>query len=100
MECLPECPSQTTGTWRTLLGHLRPCSDMANGAILLNLVHPSWIAKPATGSHHGIPPSARRDAAVHEIAARVQVQWDDKKNTCTNIDTQCVWPETIWSHVE
>ena len=81
MEGPPECPWRTTGTWCTLLGHLRPCSDMANSAILLNLVHPSWMAKPATGFHHGIPPSAHRDATLHEIAARVQAQWDDKKTS-------------------
>ena len=100
MESPSECPWRTTGTWRTLLGHLHPRSDMANGTIFLDLVHPSWMVKPATGFHHGIPPSARRDAALHEVAARDQVQWDDKRNTCPKIDTQCVWPETGWPHVE
>ena len=37
MEGPPEYPWRTTGTWHTLLGHLRPCSDIAKGAILLIL---------------------------------------------------------------
>ena len=73
---------------------------MANSVLLLNLVQSSWMAKPATGFHHGMPPSTRRDAALHEVAARVQAQRDDKKNTHTKTDMQCVGPETSWSCVE
>ena len=84
----------------TLLGHLRPRSDMANSTLFLDPVHPSGMAKSPTGFHHHIPSSARRDATLYAVAARVPMQWDDKKNTRPKINMQHVWAETGWLHME
>ena len=100
VEGMPECPWRTTGTCHTLLGHLRPSSDMANGTLFLDSLHPPGMAKSPTGFRHGIPSSARRDAALYAVAARVPAQWDDKKNTCTKTHMQRVWAETGWPHLE
>ena len=48
---------------------------------VLDSIHPLKMAKSPTGFHHGIPSSASRDAALHAVAARVPMPWDDTKNT-------------------
>ena len=41
VESAPQCPRGTTRTWCPLLGYLCPGSDMANGEVLSDPVHPS-----------------------------------------------------------
>ena len=100
MEGTTECPWWTTGAWHTLLGHLCPSSDMANGTLCLNSLHPPGMAKSPTGFRHGIPTSAHRDATLYAVAARIPMPWDDKKNTCLKTNTQCGQAETGWPHLE
>ena len=76
------------------MGHLRPSSDMANGAPFLDSLHPPRLAKSPTGFRHGIPSSACRDASLYAVTTRVPMPWDDKKNTCPKINMQHVWAET------
>ena len=82
------------------LGHLCPCSDMANGEVSLDPVHPSRMAKLPTRFHHGVPTSACRNATLHAVATGLQVQRDDEKNAYCQVDMQCVWPETGWPRME
>ena len=100
MEGTTECPWWTTGAWRTLLGHLCPSSDMANGTPFLDSLHPTGMAKSPTGFRHGIPTSASRDATLYAVAARVPTPRDDKKNTRPKINMQRVRAETGWLHLE
>ena len=71
---------------------------MANSEVFLDPIHPSRMAKPPTRFRNGLPTSTHRNAALHVIAAGLQAQWDE--NTCSQVDLQCVWPETGWPCME
>ena len=73
---------------------------MADSPPVSDSLPPPWMAKSSTRFRHGIPPSANRDATVHVVAARIPMQWDDKKNTCPKTNAQCVWAETGWPCLE
>ena len=100
VESLPQCSWWTTRTWHSLLGYLHPSSDMANGAVLYDTVHPSMMAQLPTRLRQGVPTSTRRDAALHAATTRLQAQQDDEEDTRSQADTQCVWPRTSWPGLE
>ena len=100
MECPPQCTRRTTRTWCSLLGYLHPSSDMANGAVLSDSVHPSGMAQPTARLCHGVPASTHRDAPLHAATTRLQAQRDDEEDTHLQAPTQRVWSETSWLSLE
>ena len=86
VESPPQHSRWTTRTWCSLLGYLCPHSDMANGMVLYDPVHPSRMAQPTTQFCHGIPTSACQDAALHAATTRLQAQWHDEEDTCSQAD--------------
>ena len=58
MESAPQCPWGTTRTWCSLLQHLCPGSDMANGETLPDPVHPPGMAQSPTRFCHCLSASA------------------------------------------
>ena len=100
MESTPKCAHWSTRTWRALLGHLRPGSDMANRQTLPNLVHPPRVVQLAIGFCHGVPTSASRNAPLPTIATRVQKKMYDVKIPRAQTKMQCVWAKAIWEGME
>ena len=100
MEGMPQCPWRTTRTWCSLLGHLCPGGDMANGEILPNPVHPPRLAQSPTRFCHGVSASTGRNATLHVITPGLQAKWNDKKDPCSQVDMQCLWLETSWQGLE
>ena len=91
---------RTTRVRRALLGHLRPCSDLANRPPVPDPLPPPWVAKSSTRFCHGIPSSASRDASLHVITPGIPASWNVEKDTCTETHTQRVWTETGRSCLE
>ena len=100
VEGAPQCPWRATGTRHALLGHLCPGGYLADSPPVSDSFHPPWMAKLSTRFHHGIPPSASRDATIYAVAAGIPTSWNDKKNTCSETHTQRVWAETGWPCLE
>ena len=93
MESMAKCPWGTARTWCSLLGHLCPSSDMANGEVFPNPVHPSGMAQSPTQFCHGISASTGRDATLHAPTKRVQKKRDELKVPHPQVNMQCLWPE-------
>ena len=82
VEGAPQRPWRATRTWCTLLGHLRPGGDLANGPSVPDPLPPTGLAEPATRFRYGLPPSTSGDAALHAVAAGIPTMRNDKENTC------------------
>ena len=100
MESAAKCPWGTTRTWCSLLGHLCPGGDMANSEVLPNPVPPPGMAQSPTGFCHGVSASASRNAALHALSTRLQVERDDQKVPCSQTHMQHLWPEASWPGLE
>ena len=100
VEGLLECPWRATRTWRSLLGHLRPSSDMANRTPLPYPFHSAWLAKSPTRLRDGLSSGPSRNASLHEATTRIQTQWDYKEDTRSETTTQHIWPKTSRTSVE
>ena len=72
VESMAKCPQGTTRTLCSLLGHLCPGSNMANGEVLPNPVHPPGMAQSPTGFCHGVSASTGQNAALHALTTRLQ----------------------------
>ena len=71
---------RATRTRSSLLGYLRPSSDMADGLFLLNPLSTAWMVQPTIGLCHGIPTSTSRNAPLPTLASRVQTKRNDTKS--------------------
>ena len=100
MEGQLERPWRTTRTWRSLLGHLCPSSDLANCTPLPYPFHSAWLAKSPTRLRDGLSSGPSRNASLYEAAARLQAQRDHKEDARTQTPTQCIWPKTSRTSVE
>ena len=95
-----KCSRRATRTRCSLLGYLRPSSNMANRAPIPYTFHSAWLAKSPTRLRHGLSTGPSRDASIHEAAARLQAQRDHEEDARTQTPTQCIWPKTSWTSVE
>ena len=101
MEGPPQCARRATRAWCSLLGHLRPISDLANCPLFSHPIRPAWLAKQATRLHHGLSPGTSGNATIHESPAWLQMQRDNQEGTCAQATTmQRIWPKTGWVCVE
>ena len=67
---------------------------MANGEIHPNPVHPPRLVQLPTRFCHGVSTSTDRNATPHVITPGLEVKWNDKKDPHSQVDMQCLWPET------
>ena len=89
-----------TRTWSSLLGYLRPSSDMADGPFLLNPLSSAWMAQPSIGLCHGVPTSTSRNAPLPTLTSRVQTKRNDTKISRAQAQAQRVQSETSRTGVE
>ena len=100
MESSPQRARQAARAWRSLLGHLRTSSDLADCPLFSHPFHPPWLAKPATRLRHGISPGPSADATLHEAPAGLQSQRNNQEDTRTQATTQRIRPKTDRACVE
>ena len=100
MEGPAQRPWRPRSPWCTLLGHLRPSSDMANGATLLDPVTHTWMEEPPTRLCYGLSSGPCRNAAIHAVAPRIQARRDHTQNTFPQIGAQRLWAKAGRSCME
>ena len=87
-------------TRSALLGYLCPSSDMADGPLLLDPLSPDGLAHQTIRLCHGVPPSTSRDAPLPTLAAGVQKERNDTKNSRAQAQAQRVRSKTSRKGVE
>ena len=85
MESLPQRTRRATRTWCSLLGHLRPSSDLSNRPLFPHPFHPAWLAKPTTRLRHGLSPGPSGNDTLHDAFTVLQTQRDQLENTRTQL---------------
>ena len=100
VESPPQCARWAARARRSLLGHLRPSSDLADRKIFSHFIHPTGLAKQATRLRHGIPPGPHGNATIHAAPAGLQTQWDDQEDTRAQTTMKHIWPKTSKPCVE